>query len=425
MTESMMREMLPADDVYEPLIACRICGSKALTQVLDLGTQALTGVFPSDAATDVPSGPVTLVLCDECALLQLGQTYNASEMYGANYGYRSGLNQSMVRHLEAKVAALVKRVGLEAGDVVLDIGSNDSTLLRAYPDRDLRLAGIDPSAGKFRRFYPGNVALATEFFSADSFRRLFGDAKAKIVTSIAMLYDLPTPQRFFDDVASILADDGIWHTEQSYMPTMMSANAYDTVCQEHLEYYGLAQIERMATSAGLRIVDVDLNDINGGSFAVTMAKQQSSRARSSTLVEELLSKERAAALGTVKPYQDFAARVAAHRRELIDFVRQIRQSGKTLIGYGASTKGNVLLQYCGFTAVDIPCIAEVNPDKFGCFTPGTRIPIVSEDEARRMKPDYMMVLPWHFRENTIKREQEFLKRGGKLLFPLPQIEVVG
>jgi len=411
--------------VFDPLTACRICGSQNLLEVLDLGTQALTGIFPSDREVNVPAGPVTLVLCDQCALLQLGQTYDANEMYGVTYGYRSGLNASMVRHLEDKVGALSGLAKLKAGDVVLDIGSNDSTLLRAYPNRNLRLGGIDPSAGKFRRFYPENIALATDFFSVEAYRRLFGNAEAKIVTSIAMLYDLPAPQSFIDAIASILSSDGIWHTEQSYMPAMMSANAYDTACQEHLEYYGLKQLKRMADNANLRIIDVSLNDVNGGSFAVTMARKDSSYRESSDAVSELLQREEALGLGTPGPYRQFADRVAEHRTELVSLVRKLNASGKTIIGYGASTKGNVLLQYCGFTADDIPCIAEVNPDKFGCYTPGTRIPIVSEEQAHALRPDYMMVLPWHFRDNTIKRESSFLARGGKLLFPLPAIEVVG
>jgi len=415
----------PVAAVFDPLTACRICGSQKLLEVLDLGTQALTGIFPNDAAVNVPAGPVTLVLCDQCALLQLGQTYDANEMYGETYGYRSGLNASMVRHLQDKVGALMGLVDLKAGDVVLDIGSNDSTLLRAYPDRNLRLGGIDPSAGKFRRFYPENIALATEFFSGEAFRRLFGDAKAKIVTSIAMLYDLPAPQGFIDAIASILSRDGIWHTEQSYLPTMMSASAYDTACQEHLEYYGLKQLKRMADHANLRIIDVSLNDVNGGSFAVTMARKESSYRGSSDTVNELLAREEELGLATPEPYRQFADRAAKHRAELVSLVRGLNATGKKIIGYGASTKGNVILQYCGFTPDDIPCIAEVNPDKFGCYTPGTRIPIVSEEQAHAMQPDYMMVLPWHFRANTIKREAAFLARGGKLLFPLPAIEVVG
>jgi hypothetical protein len=345
-------------------------------------------------------------------------------MYGATYGYRSGLNASMVLHLQQKVAGLVQLVDLRAGDVVLDIGSNDSTLLQAYPNRNLRLGGIDPSAGKFKHFYPRDVALAEEFFSVASYRRLFGDAKARIVTSVAMLYDLPAPQVFIDGIASILADDGVWHTEQSYMPTMISRNAYDTACQEHLEYYGLKQVRMMATRAGLRIIDVALNDVNGGSFAVTLAKEASSYRAANDIVTQLLDQEKRSGYATLQPYVDFAERVAQHKTQLVKLVRDLNASGNKVIGYGASTKGNVLLQYCGFTSADISCIAEVNPDKFGAYTPGTRIPILSEDQAKSMRADYMVVLPWHFRANIIEREAEFLNKGGKLIFPLPTIEVV-
>jgi hypothetical protein len=209
------------------------------------------------------------------------------------------------------------------------------------------------------------------------------------------------------------------------MPTMVAANAYDTACQEHLEYYGLRQIKNMAGKANLRIIDVSLDAINGSSFAVTLAKKASSYGDAGETVRELLAQEERQGFATLNPYLDFAKRVAYHRMELTGLVRELNSTGKKVIGYGASTKGNVLLQYCGFTATDLPCIAEVNPDKFGCYTPGTHIPIVSEPEAHAMNPDYMLVLPWHFRENTIKREATYLNRGGKLLFPLPSIEVVG
>jgi NDP-4-keto-2,6-dideoxyhexose 3-C-methyltransferase len=239
-----------------------------------------------------------------------------------------------------------------------------------------------------------------------------------------MFYDLPDPLQFVNDIAEILADDGIWHTEQSYMPSMMVANAYDTACQEHLEYYGLAQLKWMADRANLKIIGVSLNDINGGSFAVSLAKKDSIFAEATADVAALIASERNAGLATSGPYLAFARRVEAHRDALVTLVREIKSAGQTIIGYGASTKGNVLLQYCGFGPSDLLCIAEVNPDKFGCFTPGTGIPIVSEEEAHAMKPDYLLVLPWHFRNTIIKRESDYLERGGHLLFPLPTIEIV-
>jgi hypothetical protein len=239
-----------------------------------------------------------------------------------------------------------------------------------------------------------------------------------------MFYDLPDPQEFVNDIVSILADDGIWHTEQSYMPTMLLANAYDTACQEHLEYYGLNQLKWMADRAGLKIVDVSLNDVNGGSFAVSLAKSASTHHECSSILNSILRNEKEAGLEHPAPYTAFARRVENHRDDLVSLIRQLRTSGKTVVGYGASTKGNVLLQYCGFTANEIACIAEVNTDKFGCYTPGTWIPIVSEREAADLKPDYMLVLPWHFREGIVKRETQYLRDGGKLIFPLPSIEIV-
>jgi hypothetical protein len=345
-------------------------------------------------------------------------------MYGANYGYRSGLNRSMVVHLEQKAAKLERLARPGANDVVLDIGSNDATLLKAYANVGQRLGGIDPSAAKFRDFYPGHIALATEFFSPAAFKGLFGDAKAKLVTSIAMFYDLEQPLEFMRAIADILDDDGIWHFEQSYMPAMLAANAYDTICQEHIEYYGLKQIAWMADRADLRIIDVELNAINGGSFAVTVAKRGSHYPANTAVIEKLLASESAQRLDEPASYAPFRDAVFRHRDELTQLVRGLVDDGKTVVGYGASTKGNVLLQFCGLTPKDLSCIADVNPDKFGCVTPGTNIPIVSELDAHARQPDYLLVLPWHFRSNLIARESAFLARGGKMIFPLPHIEIV-
>ncbi|HEY4304181.1 MAG TPA: class I SAM-dependent methyltransferase [Gemmatimonadaceae bacterium] len=399
--------------------------STSLAPILSLGEQYLTGVFPSERSASVTKGPLELVLCTDGGLLQLRHSYDLSEMYGDNYGYRSGLNKSMVAHLQQKVAKLEKLVQPQAGDIILDIGSNDGTLLSSYRNVGQTLGGIDPSAGKFRHFYPEHIRLATEFFSSDAFHALFGEGKAKIVTSIAMFYDLETPLNFMRQISDILADDGIWHFEQSYMPTMLDACAYDTICQEHLEYYGLSQIKWMADRADLELLDVELNDINGGSFAVTVAKRGSGRPVNTAAIETLLELERTRRLDTPEAYEPFRAAVERHRRELPALVRELRASGKKVFGYGASTKGNVLLQYCGLTEQDLTCIADVNPDKFGCFTPGTEIPIVSEADAHAQQPDYFLVLPWHFRTNLLARETEFLRRGGKMIFPLPTIEIVG
>lgn len=409
---------------YSEISRCRVSGSTNLVSVLNLGMQALTGVFPKSADVPVTVGPLELVWCPDSGLLQLKHSYEAAEMYGDNYGYRSGLNQSMVNHLTDKVAVLERLVQLKAGDVVVDIGSNDATTLKAYQTPGLRRIGIDPTGKKFASFYPADIALVPDFFSADAFKSV-ERGKARLVTSIAMFYDLDAPIEFARQIESILADDGVWHFEQSYMPSMLRLNSYDTICHEHLEYYSLEVVKRILEAAGLKLVDVVMNAINGGSFAVTAAKAANKAVKSNdAVINWLLEQEDRMGLHTPRPFRDFEERVYRHRDDLTRLIRTLNADGKTVLGYGASTKGNVVLQFCGLTNKDIPAIAEVNTEKFGCVTPGTHIPIVSEAEARAMKPDYFLVLPWHFKEGIVRREKEYLASGGKMIFPFPEIEIV-
>jgi len=407
--------------MYKRIEKCRICGNTELVQVLDLGTQALTGVFPRSRSQQVSSGPLRLVKCTGegvCNLVQLEHTYDPGEMYGHNYGYRSGLNPSMVAHLRGRVERLLASVPIRPGAVVIDIGSNDSTTLQAYP-KDLTLIGVDPTGVKFHSFYPPHIKLIAEFFPSAGLKQHLGGRKATIITSFSMLYDLDDPLRFVRDVAEHLDEEGLWACEQSYMPTMLARNSYDTVCHEHVEYYGLRQIKWLTDAADLKLIDVEFNEVNGGSFCFTAARRQSQRAPSATVVE-VLKKEKEMALDTLRPYQEFALRVAQSRTQLREFLERARREGKVVNGLGASTKGNVILQYCNVTAADMPQIGEVNEDKFGCFTPGSLIPIVSEAQILESKPDYLLVLPWHFR--AFFRGQEKLSRS-RLVFPLPVIEV--
>jgi hypothetical protein len=408
---------------YHQINHCRASGSKNLVSVLNLGIQSLTGVFPRTADTPITAGPLELVWCPDSGLLQLNHSYDPNEMYGDNYGYRSGLNQSMVQHLQGKVRRLVAFAGLKSGDVVLDIGSNDATLLKSYQVPGLERIGIDPTGAKFRQYYPSDIQLVPDFFSRSNFERVCAK-KAKIVTSIAMFYDLEDPTEFARQIAAVLADDGIWHFEQSYMPSMLRTNSYDTICHEHLEYYSLTALVGILEAAGLRLLDVQMNAVNGGSFAVTAAKPRSPHKANSAMVHWLIEQEKRMGLDTPRPFRDFEERVFRHREDLRRLILTLVKDGKKVLGYGASTKGNVLLQFCGLTPEEIPAIAEVNPDKYGCVTPGTHIPIVSEQEARAMNPDFFLVLPWHFKNGIIEREREFFERNGKMIFPFPEIEIV-
>lgn len=409
--------------MYKPIDRCRICGNSHLVGVLDLGVQALTGVFPRSAAETVTSGPLKLVKCvgdGVCGLVQLQHTYELTELYGANYGYRSGLNASMVEHLRAKVSGILSRVQLDRDALVIDIGSNDATTLKAYPTGVGTLVGVDPTGAKFRAYYPPHIRLIPDFFSSVRIRDTFGDRKAAVVTSFAMFYDLEDPLDFMLEVCKVLSDDGIWVFEQSYMPTMLARNSYDTVCHEHLEYYALRQIEWMADRSGLKIIDVEFNDINGGSFSVVAAKQASGHV-CSTRVAEAIRAEADLELEKLTPFRDFARQVSDSRDALRAFVDGARRSGRSVGALGASTKGNVILQYCGLTGVDITRIGEVNEDKFGAYSPGSLIPIVPEGELLASGPDYLLVLPWHFRK-FFEANGRFA--GHRLVFPLPILEIV-
>jgi hypothetical protein len=409
--------------MYTQIDQCRISGSRNLITVLSLGEQYLTGVFPKSSDEHITKGPLDLVWCPDSGLLQMKQSYSLDEMYGDNYGYRSGLNASMVRHLTHKIKMLEQMTILANSDLVIDIGSNDATSLKAYSGKH-RKVGIDPTGKKFEEYYTDDITLIPDFFSAAAFKNLFPNDKAKIITSIAMFYDLESPVAFVRDIEESLADDGLWHFEQSYMPSMLRTNSYDTICHEHLEFYSFKVVKNLLENNGLRVVDVQMNAINGGSFAVTACKTSANYKSNNAIINWMIAQEDDMGLDTPKPYRDFEERVFKHRKHLLELIEALTADGKKVFGYGASTKGNVLLQFCGITSKQIPYIAEVNEQKFGSFTPGTNIPIISEAEARAMKPDYFLVLPWHFKHSILEREREYSASGGKFIFPLPEIEIV-
>lgn len=410
--------------MYKEVTACRACGNTELVQVLDLGTQALTGVFPKTRGQQVTSGPLRLVKCvgsdDACGLLQLQHTYDLRELYGDNYGYRSGLNPAMVSHLRDTVSRILSRVSLQPDSLIIDIGANDSTTLQAFPAEGNLLVGIDPTGKKFRDYYPAHIQLIPDFFSAETVRRHYGARKAAVITSFSMLYDLEEPMRFVREIREVLADDGIWVFEQSYMPTMLRRNSYDTVCHEHLEYYSLRQIAWLLERADMKALDVEFNDTNGGSFCV-VAGAKGSRQNESPMVRQILEEERRGGLEELGPFREFASRISESKESLLGFLEKSRAAGKSISGLGASTKGNVLLQYCNISTSEVEKIGDVNRDKFGSYTPGTLLPIVSEEEVLTEHADYLLVLPWHFRHFF---ESRVHLRGRTLVFPLPTLEAV-
>jgi SAM-dependent methyltransferase len=409
---------------------CRVCQSPALTKVIDLGEQYLQGSFVKPGRQQPPLRrvPTSLVRCDPmrdekaCGLLQMEYTVPPEVLYSV-YWYRSGTNATMRGHLAGiaqEGAALLGKPNAR----VLDIGCNDGTLLAAYP-KEFTKYGIDPS--DLAREVPKGITVVHELFPSQELVSILGGAQLDIITSIAMFYDLEDPIGFARAVKQVLAPEGIWCIEMSYMPTMLEMTSYDTICHEHLEYYSLAVLEHILRGAGMRLVNVSLNSINGGSIRVwaTHASNVGYRRDEFTQnIRTLRQKEFDMQLDSDKPYRHFQERVNVHGEQLSSLLKKLRAEGKRVHVYGASTKGNTILQWCGVDNRLVDVAAERNPDKYGARTLGTDIPIVSEEESRKAKPDYYLVLPWHFREEFLQREKATMAAGVGMIFPLPEIEVI-
>jgi SAM-dependent methyltransferase len=399
--------------------------------VIDLGEQHLQGSFVKEGCEMPPVRRIStaLVRCnpmlDEkaCGLLQMEHTVPPEVLYSA-YWYRSGTNDTMRNHLRRLAEDAAALVGKPA-PTVLDIGCNDGTLLSHFPKSFMRF-GVDPS-DIAREIGPEITVVQDVFPSAELTEKLAG-LKCDIVTSIAMFYDLENPIAFTRAVKKILSPHGIWILEMSYMPSMLESNSYDTICHEHLEYYSLAVIEFIMGRAGMKIVNVEHNAINGGSIRCYVTHANTFAYKRGDFQQNIRSMRRHEfdiELDTDKPYRNFQERLNVHREELMALLRKLKAQRKSIHAYGASTKGNTILQWCGIDHRIIDVAAERNPDKYGAKTLGTGIPIVSEEESRAMKPDYYLVLPWHFREEFLEREKASIARGVRLIFPLPTIEIVG
>ena len=402
---------------------CRLCYSDDLESICSLGELFFTGIFLNSADEISPSGFLSVIRCSNCSLVQLDRNFDQQILFGSNYGYRSGLNKTMVSHLQDIALNLQNVIGLTKGDAVLDIASNDGTLLEAYSEVGIFKIGIDPTASLFGQYYQHDIRYVSDFFSADLYFKHF-EYKPKIVTSIAMLYDLEDPNWFFQEVFKTLADDGIWFFEQSYAKWMVETCSYDTICHEHLEYYTLKNLEMLLDRNGFKLVDAYESESNGGSIAVTAVKKSNRKFKISKRASLLLETEISNGVNTLKFWFEFGDKIKENRLELRKLITQITSKGETIMALGASTKGNVLLQYCDFSDLEIGLIGEVNPEKFGKFTPGSKIPIVTEKEVYDSKPNYILVLPWHFKQSILSSSEDFRKRGGKLIFPMPKIEII-
>jgi len=406
---------------------CRVCGSTALEPVLDLGEQFLQGAFeiPGHPVPSRERFPLELVRCagrDSCGLVQMRHSVPPEILY-ASYWYRSGTNATMRRHLSGIAESVAALMGGEQL-AVLDIGCNDGSLLHAYPDNFAKF-GVDPSNIAASLGPP--LQVVNTVFPSEQTREAFSGIEFDGVTSIAMFYDLEDPVGFARSVAEVLAPDGVWVLEVAYLPLMLRFKAFDAVCHEHLEYYSLEVLCRIADMAGLRCFKVDANEINGGTIRLYLAKKGSTRPvldEDAAVIADLLARESALKLNSDIPFAAFRRRIDEAKSSLMAFIETQRKAGKTFHVYGASTKGNVLLQWYGLDKDVIECAADRNPEKFGARTLGTEIPIVSEEESRTAKPDFYLVLPWHFKREFLERERAILEAGTAMIFPLPEMTVI-
>ncbi len=409
---------------------CRACGSSQLTKVIDLGEQHLQGSFvkPEKELPPLRKIATILVRCDPtkdenaCGLLQMQHTVPPNILYAA-YWYRSGTNQTMRDHLKGIVTESLK-INNKDKINVLDIGCNDGTLLKYYPDHFTKF-GVDPS--DVAQTITGNIKVIQDIFPSEELIAECSGKPFDIITSIAMFYDLEDPIAFVKNIKDLLAQDGLWIFEMSYMPTMLKMNSYDTICHEHLEYYSLAVIEFILKKADMKIVNIEMNDVNGGSIRCFATHKNNFKYKNKAYlakIEKLRQDEFDLELDTDKPYKNFQDRINLHKEELRTLLKRIKEEGKKIHLYGASTKGNTILQWCKIDNSIIDYAADRNSDKHGASTLGTHIPIISESESRAMKPDYYLVLPWHFKQEFLEREKETLNKGNGMIFPLPTIEII-
>lgn len=410
---------------------CRVCGSNNLTPILSLGDLYVSNFIEADDVGE--PAPLDLILCSEkdggCGLLQLKHTVSGDQLY-RNYWYRSGMNKTMTDELVGIARKIENMVDLKSGDYVMDIGANDGTLLRGFSNKDIKLTGFEPAKNLIQYNQEGTTKVIPDFFTYESWKREFGEAKAKAITAIAMFYDLDDPNSFVGDIKKSLHDEGVFVIQMMYLPSFLEKNAFDGICHEHLEYYSLLSLENLLKRHDLEVFDVEMREhINEGSFRVYIKhKGQGSTLKISDgaekRIEDMRQREKSLGLGDKQIYGEFAKRIEGIKKELTDFIRKEKAQGKKIYVYGASTKGNTLLQYFDLNSDIITAAAERNPDKWGKKTVGTNIPIISEEQARRDNPDYFLILPWHFLPEFKQREEEYLKGGGKFIVPLPEFKIV-
>ena len=402
------------------LKSCRSCDSKQLIKIISLGNQYLSDFTKSNRKPR--SFPLRVVVCKKCHLVQLDYTTPSKYLYTERYGYKSGINQTMQEELkEIAEQSLSKIKKTKEKIVAVDVGANDGTLLKNYPKKVYKVS-VEPIKKLAKESKKYSDLVINDFFNYETINNKKKNLKADIITIISCFYDMEEPNKFIEDVLKILKEEGIVVIQQNYLVSMLEQNAFDNIVHEHLEYYSLLSLNNLLNKHGLEVFDLELRSLNGGSFRTYIAYK--GKRKISKSVMDLVKKEKRLGLDKKKIYKSFAKRITDNKKNLVDFIKNKVKNGKTVYLYGASTRGNTLLQFLKLNNKLITFAVERNPEKWGKRISSVGIPIISEEKARKDKPDYMLVLPWFFKEEFLKREKTYLDKGGHFIFPLPKFKVV-
>ena len=400
---------------------CRICKKANIKKLFSLGSMCFTGKFPSKNKK-IQKKPITLVICKSCELVQLGHNFDLKYLYGPDYGYRTGINKTMLNHVSRVVKNLSKKTKVKKNDFVLDIASNDGSLLNFYK-KDIKTFGIDPILEKYKDEYKNINFKIADFFSANKIIK-FTNKKFKIITALSVFYDAADPNKFITDVKKLLSQDGIFLLEFADLASIIQNKMFDTICHEHLEYYSSKVIIDLCAKNNLRVFDIKKNDINGASKQFFICHEKSSYKSNNKIIKNILNFEKKLKLSDEKTFKKFINVINRSKKQLNNFLKRNNKLGKKVHGYGASTKGNVLLQYYKINNKMVEYVAERNNKKYNLYTPGSNIKIISEALSRFYKPDFYLVLPWHFKKEILAREKEIRKKGTKFIFPLPKLKII-
>ena len=400
---------------------CRICKTTNLKKLFSLGDLCFTGKFPSEN-TEIEKKPITLVICKNCELVQLGHNFDLKYLYGPDYGYRTGINKTMLNHVSKVVQILLKKTKIKKNDQVLDIASNDGSLLNFYK-KNIKTFGIDPILNKYKDEYQSINYKIADFFSASKIKKIT-KKKFKIITALSVFYDAADPNKFIKDVKTLLSEDGVFLLEFADLASIIQNKMFDTICHEHLEYYSTKVIINLCKQNNLKVFEIKKNDINGASKQYYICHKNSKYKINKKIIDGIFKEEKKLKLSEEKTFKNFINSINKSKNKLYKFLKQKTKLGKKVHGYGASTKGNVLLQYYNINNKMVEFIAERNSKKYNLYTPGTKIKIISEALSRFYRPDYYLVLPWHFKKEILLREKEIRRKGTKFIFPLPSLKII-